>query len=181
MIICIDGGLGSGKTYTAVELARHEYLAGRRIFANFGLPFAQRVASWYEAVAIRDGVFIMDEAHLNLDSREFAKNVSVTPWLTQLRKLGVDLMYISQDFGQVDKRLRDLTDILVRCYALANNSARATRRITIRLHPLPGTLLSDSIALHDQSIYTLFNTRELILPLYGKIPSIEELVRFQPT
>lgn len=175
MTICaIDGTLGSGKSYSAVDLAYREYLNGRPIFANFDLAFGRRIRSWLEVVSIRDGLFVWDEAHLDLDSRQFS-SMSCTPWLTQTRKLGVDLVYCSQDFGQVDKRLRDLTDVLIRCSAVSSLGRRGTRMLVLALHPAP-RLTSDKLVMHSPAIYSMYDTRQLIVPLSGKMPSLDDLL-----
>jgi hypothetical protein len=71
----------------------------------------------------------MDEAHIFIDSRRAmsARNKVFSQFLTQSRKRSVDLYYTTQDIsiytffgsGQVDLRLRKLTDYIVICSSVA--------------------------------------------------------------
>lgn len=173
MIIFIDGGLGSGKSLTAVWLAAQEAQKGRAVYANFPCTFATRVTSWDEVVRIRAGVFLWDESHLDIDGRRFMKNVNVTPWLTQTRKLGVDLIVISQDFGQVDTRLRNLTDLLIRCEKLLEGGRRGTRFVVVDV--FNARITSRSVLWHAPELYALYDTYALVLPLTGDIPPLGAL------
>lgn len=174
MIVGIDGGLGSGKTYTAVWLAAQEASA-RPIFANFDLAIATRVWTWRELCALRSGMFLWDEAHLDIDSRMFGSNVSVTPWLTQTRKLGMDIVYMTQSYDQVDKRLRNLTDVLIRCSrVVAADSRRGTRMMVINI--FEQKVVTDAIMAHDTGIYALYDTHQMVIPLQGTMPTLAELV-----
>lgn len=166
MIIVVDGGLGAGKTYTAVSLALDALRAGTPVAANFHIVGAAFLSSWPEFMSFRDGVLVWDEAHLDIDSREFAHNVSITPWLTQLRKLGVHLVVISQNIDQVDKRLRRLSDRLIRCERVQGVDYAASRLLVIDL--FSARILRDVIVRHDVRVYASYNTRELVRPLVGK-------------
>lgn len=166
MIIIVDGGLGAGKTYSAVALACEAMAQGRPVYANFHIGGAVYVDSWAGFMRVRDGVLVWDEAHLDIDSREFASNVAITPWLTQLRKLGVDLIVVSQNIDQVDKRLRRLGDRLLRCEAVVSAGGRSTRVYVVDL--FASTVLRTVVVKHDQRVYARFNSRELVKPLSGR-------------
>lgn len=173
MIVFIDGGLGSGKSLTAVWLASLEASSGRPVYTNFPCTFSQRVSSWSEVVAIRSGVFVWDESHLDIDSRRFMRNVSFTPWLTQTRKLGVDLIVISQDFGQVDARMRNLTDVLIRCEKVIDSGHRGTRYTVIDV--FRSRITARSTLWHSPDLYALYDTFALVLPLSGEVPPLGAL------
>lgn len=173
MIVAIDGGLGAGKSYTGAWLAYQEHLSGRPVYSNAPIVFAHRVSSWQALMSIRFGMFVWQEAHLDIDSRAFATNQSITPWLTQTRKLGVDIVYDTQNFGQVDKRLRDLTDILIRCSKITGEGGRGTRLVVVDL--FNERIMSDTILMHSQEVYKLYDSYALILPLVGKVPSLAEI------
>ncbi len=174
-IIAIDGGLGAGKSYLGVMLLYDEFLLGRPVYSNSDVRFATRVATWEQVCSIRDGVFLWDEAHLDIDSRMFGSNVSTTPWLTQTRKLGVDIVYVTQNIDQVDIRLRRLTDVLIRCNKVSDDFGnRGTRFIVVELQPSP-RIISDSTLAHSPFYYSLYDSYGLVLPLTGKIPSLESL------
>lgn len=168
-IAAIMGKLGSGKTYTAVMLARQEHLAGRAVYANSHITFARQIVSWPELVSLRHGLFIWTEAHLDLDSRQAHKHVGITAWLTQVRKLGIDIIYDTQDFGQVDVRLRNLTDMLLLCSPASGSGGRRGTRLQV-FDLFDNRRRSDSIYEHSPDVYALYNSWERILPLAGEIP-----------
>ena len=62
----------------------------------------------------RDGFLSLDELWLWLDSRESVRNRNkfMSDLLIKLRKRNLDLAYTAQHFGQVDKRLRNITNFL---------------------------------------------------------------------
>lgn len=177
LITFVDGQLGSGKSYVAVALA-HDFAqkTGLPVFANFQLrlPTATVVRTWQQVCSIRDGLFVWDESHLDIDSRTFATNVTVTPWLTQTRKLGVQLIVVSQSIDQVDIRMRRLTDVLIRCEAVAFGTERGTRLNVFAMQPSP-VLKSRRVLRHSSSVYALYDTRQLIIPLSGRIPPVSDL------
>lgn len=174
MLIVIDGGLGSGKSYTAVALATEMAAArGLPLGANFPLVGGTYLTSWRDFMSWRDGILIWDEAHQDIDSREFSKNVAITPWLTQIRKLGVDLFVVSQDIGQLDKRLRNLADRLLRCEPIVEGAERGTKLYVVDLFTM--RLTNTVVIRHSPSVYARYATRKLIRPFTGRPLTIDEL------
>lgn len=113
MIVCIVGGLGSGKTLLMSALVDGERARGRVVAANYALRGALRFAWWEDLWAFRQGVYAWDEAHVDCDARLFAQNVEATSWFLQTRKLGLDLVMTTQSFEQIDLRLRQMVDCLI--------------------------------------------------------------------
>lgn len=132
MIIGIIGGMGTGKTLTMTYYLYKDYLNKRKIFANYMLnfKFEKLNKTFFQNYAeskfnlIKSSIGL-DELHVFLDSRSAMakKNKMMTKFITQSRKRDVDLYYTTQDIsfetfhrsGQVDLRLRKLTDMLILC------------------------------------------------------------------
>ncbi len=114
MIIGIVGKMGSGKTLLMSIFAY--CLKGRaKIFSNYSLIFSEKINSLRQLIKIENSVICLDELWVNIDSRLWKNNVFLTRWINQSRKRNVLLFYTTQDFGQVDIRLRRATDILIFC------------------------------------------------------------------
>ena len=124
MIVGFVGARGSGKTLSMVLEAYRYQSIGYRVLSNIGLNFdhetytgkdIERFAS--EKNNLKDSVLLVDEAHILLDSRTSVtkRNRIVSYFILQTRKRNVHLLYTTQSFHQIEKRLRDQTDILVEC------------------------------------------------------------------
>lgn len=62
---------------------------------------------------IKDSLIIIDEVQLFCDCRNYKNfSSSLRDFLCQHRKLGNDIIYCSQSYGDMDKKLRTLTDHL---------------------------------------------------------------------
>lgn len=164
MIIGVTGGLGSGKTLLASYLAWSEYLRGRPVWANYALHCATQLKSWSELVALESGVVVLDEIHVEIDSRAFSTNVDATSFLLQTRKLDLDLIYTSQSFDQVDKRMRHITDLLGMCERLEfPNHVRASKVTLISMASLE--VVRRMTLRHTPELYALYDTRARVFPL----------------
>lgn len=66
---------------------------------------------------IMDAALGIDEIHQILDARRTGKTIGIkiTYLVLQIRKRHTELDYTTQDFSQVDKRLRKHTKILIEC------------------------------------------------------------------
>ncbi|MGB9622926.1 MAG: ATP-binding protein [Candidatus Bathyarchaeia archaeon] len=179
-LIGVVGSMGSGKTLLATALAVDmAHLYGRMVLANYYID-AERAQIRYERVTpktlgnyakrfsddITGKVLVLDEIYaFGLDSRMSASALNrVTSYLIfQTRKLDTDLIYTAQLFGAVDLRIRQLTDLLISATKRADGFSYAFWRRdtdTIRMYFLP-----ESAA---KRIYPLYNTREVIKPIYGE-------------
>lgn len=180
-VIGVTGGLGAGKSLTSVLLAYDEHLRGQPVISNGPLQFPvvdglvppRRVESWLDVVSFRSGTFLWDESHLDIDSREFQRHVGITAWITQLRKLGVNLLYVTQSWDQVDKRLRNLTDKLLLCSPLFDGEARGTEVLTIDV--FRERKLGKVVIRHQDWMYGLYDSYAPIFPLSGKIPDLRSI------
>jgi len=129
-LMAIVGDLGSGKTLSLTFLAWHYYLKwqkSRPIYANYHLnlfyqskdgkvkkiPY-QYISDPDDLDKVRNGFFAGDELWIWLDSRASAskRNRFTSMILLKSRKRDMDIVYTTQTFGQVDRRVRNVTDFI---------------------------------------------------------------------
>ena len=138
MIIAFIGMRGSGKTLSMVKFISEKYEKGFNIFSNFELKLKENkkgsvqyldkkfFVNYAESgLDIKNSVVAIDECHVFFDSRNamLKRNKIFSKFVTQSRKRSVDLIYTTQDkspmyflkSGQVELRLRKLTDMLIFC------------------------------------------------------------------
>ena len=136
-IIGIEGGIGTGKTLTGVWYIIGDLRAGKRIFTNVKLKGLTReeqsrvkylikdeIKQMFELVktgkmSMKNSTIFLQEIHNYLDSRGSmtANNRLLSYWILQSRHAGqgsCDIIFDTQELGQVDKRLRNNTDYLIR-------------------------------------------------------------------
>ncbi len=132
MILGFIGTVGSGKTLSMTIQAYNYHKAGFNIYSNYHLAFPHTKLTkkkFDELIEdkeqLQDCVLLLDELHIWLDSRSSGKtkNKAITYFILQTRKRNVRLLFSTQHFHQVDKRLRDTTDVLVYCDNLSNKSS----------------------------------------------------------
>jgi len=78
----------------------------------------KQIIEWVKGdVQLRKAVLILDEVHVYIDSRSgmSKKNVILSYFVLQTRKRDVRLLYTTQFIDQVDKRLRQPTEVFVQC------------------------------------------------------------------
>jgi len=127
MIIGWIGDFGSGKTGGMTWRLHQKRNKGSKVFTNYGLPWQQGEVS--SAILeempddLRDMAMGCDEIHVFLDSRSSGKGKQkrITYFILQTRKRSVELDYTTQSLHQVDRRLREHTDILISCQNLGCN------------------------------------------------------------
>ena len=108
-------------------------------------------------------VLVIDEAHVYLDSRTSVsrKNRIISMFLVQTRKKNVHLYYTTQSYDQIDKRLRNNTDVIVTC---ETREIRKNIKITINNYLFKET----NGYRHQKSIfvsnrfYDLYDTTQVI-------------------
>lgn len=124
------GHLGSGKTLRIVMNAFSDYYNGRILLANFQLrePLKFFEVHLDNILGLLDQLnpdreysLLLDELHVEgADNRNFmsATNKNFSYFVSQLRKRNCNLYYVTQGAGWAEKRVRDLTDYIVRCRAV---------------------------------------------------------------
>jgi hypothetical protein len=124
VIIAITGQIGSGKTLTLTYLGYSKYKEGKKILSNYRLKYkheiiSKEVLSHYtdSDTSIKDCTMLIDEMQTVLDCRDSGKkdNKLLSYMILQTRKRGVDLFYTTQQFWNVEIRLRRNTDLLIEC------------------------------------------------------------------
>lgn len=114
---------GSGKTLSMVETACKLRSEGYRIASNFGMKGCQNVETLQEVFNLvscsspsEPTVLCLDEVGMLFPAREFSKfPAALNVLLQQGRKLGIDLLWTTQDAGFVDINLRRVTGSIVQC------------------------------------------------------------------
>lgn len=116
LTIGISGNLGSGKTLGMSILGHYGYLEGNNVSANYiikGYPNTLLT----QGMQLKDvhtdrNLYLMDELWIDIDSRRSGGNVSLSQKFLQMRKRDISLIYTSQSLDQVEKRVRQITNLL---------------------------------------------------------------------
>jgi hypothetical protein len=118
MLIGIEGGLGCGKTLAMTYLGylaktKYHSKVSSNYFTKFADTFIDSEQSFNE---FRSGMMLLDEIWLWSDSRKSSskRNEIVNKIPLTSRKRRLIIVYTSQQLGQVDLRIRNITDIFVR-------------------------------------------------------------------
>lgn len=137
LVIGVVGRPGSGKTYFAARTAYERLEAGARVVTNFSMTLPpewegrwQQWSGWDDVGRLQDCVVVLDEAHLIAPSTQgFALPDVARWWLSQVRRFGCEMIWISQNEMRVSKTLRDLTN-----YIWVANSYRHGKSFKLRLY-----------------------------------------------
>jgi len=125
-VVGIIGRMGSGKSYMAVRLAYKRLRKGADVCTNFTMKIPEGGAAgrwrhfsgWEQFAELENAVVIVDEAHLYASSSHSLQFPMVARWkLSQARKFGLDVYWISQHEDRVNRTLRDLTNLIYVCNA----------------------------------------------------------------
>jgi hypothetical protein len=172
VIIGFFGEMGSGKTLSMIRQAVEYYKNGYKIYANIHLKNVK-----YDNYTLKDlinyaieggefskCVFLLDEAHIFIDSRTSAmkKNRIISYFLLQTRKSNVTLLYTSQYPHQIDKRLRSVTSIIVECQSKIYNKRHIILNSCMKMKS-NGTSIDKKIVYDAETYYKYYDTREIVL------------------
>jgi len=117
------GKMGSGKTTNALREVVRFYMEGRPVWVNFPiakLPTRKKgadVGVWFEddpegILSMRHGLFVIDEAYMTLNSREWASlSKKVFTAFTHVRKLNMTVIVIAQSWMRIDKSIREVSSV----------------------------------------------------------------------
>lgn len=117
-VFVFTGFLGSGKTLGAVLYAKkYQALSGCALYSNISIEGAKpfnSLETFKEIAKESSSILLLDEAHMDLDARSF--NTNHVKFFTQLsyylRKLRCTLFITSPSFGDLDSRIRGITNVL---------------------------------------------------------------------
>jgi len=112
------GKMGSGKTSNAVHQMLRWHEAGKTVWCNFPVneTAVSTNAPFYREddpagiLSMRDGLYVIDEAYMTLNAREWAnlpKHVFTA--FTHVRKLHMTVIVIAQSWMRIDKSIREVT------------------------------------------------------------------------
>jgi len=117
------GKMGSGKTTNAMKYVLEFRKRGQKVWINFPLPQlpplkrGMDLGIWFEddpagILAMRDGLFVIDEAYMTLNSREW-QNLpkAVFTAFTHVRKLHMTVIVIAQSWMRIDKSIREVSSM----------------------------------------------------------------------
>ena len=191
-ITAFVGFMGAGKTLNQTRLLQKAHLVGLATYANYDTTFAYRALSelqvlgpeepiksphdprWFDGRPIADstpplestfrgGVIAMDEFHFTLDSRDFARNASLSRDLVLLRKRGIALFYSVQYFEMIDRRVRDQTRFVLYHDLIPGGKASVVK--VYRLDYMIGTHLNTYRLNFLPRIQHLYDTHDMSITL----------------
>ena len=180
MIITFEGKMGSGKSLSATAFAVLDWLnTGRQIIANYHIDlerinddglvkevkpgdfsffdYEKFVLDMKEKRHLFNKTVIWDEAYLMSDSRRSQSGLNrLSSYFTlQTRKRGVDLYIVTQQFTNVDLRLRQNVDVSAVCKFNKKLEICSVRLINLR----DGT--RRPVRLYGPEYYRFYDTREI--------------------
>lgn len=170
MIIGFIGSMGSGKTLTMVKYAFTYHKSGYKVYSNIKLRFPYDEYSLQGLLDLTENnkdlkksVLLLDEAHIFIDSRNSVskKNKIISYFLLQTRKKGCHLFYTTQRFHQIDKRLRDNTDILIKCYTKTTKKGEKYTLNIINTFK-DDCLVTKKYLYESKKYYKLYDTYEVV-------------------
>jgi len=176
VIVGFIGDMGGGKSLSMVKQAKQYYDQGYNIYSNIKLNFpyetynltdilqyAESEGTFYKAV------FLIDEAHIYLDSRMSAskRNIVMSYFITQTRKKDVKLLYTTQSLMQVDKRLRERSDMLIYCFTKIIDKKKDIR-VTLNyivIKKMKGNIIKKDYFISND-YYNLYDTYEVVKGIF---------------
>lgn len=110
------GPPGAGKSLYAVMRMIRAVRAGRAVYSNLYPRWSStwRWGNWDTMREAGEGLFVVDEAQMWFNSREFAGNTAELGSWQQSRKRGADLVWVAQHVNRVDVAIRELTTVIWR-------------------------------------------------------------------
>ena len=172
MLMGFFGNLGTGKTL-GLTYYLHKYRANE-IYANYHLAFKSNyIAEPEDLLNVSQGYIGLDELWAWLDSRVSAskKNRLLGHFLLTSRKRGCHVLYTAQHFKQVDKRVRNITDVLA-----FPTYDRKTKRLTIELTSQFDSSFRRKFTIDARPIFDMFNTTEEIKYASGMKKEEEDII-----
>lgn len=129
MIIGTIGRLGTGKTLGGVAEAYRDWYYGKTIYSNIPLAFPHiPIRTPYDFIKIENGFLLGDELWSLADNRKSMSLLSdiVTILCIRSRRKEFDIYY-TQQYLQIDKRIRFITDIYLISQVLDKDGIVCTR------------------------------------------------------
>lgn len=178
------GKMGSGKTTNAVREVIRYWKENKPVWVNF--PITQLPEKKSEEISpiyfednpegilsMRGGLFVIDEAYMTLNSREWATlPKSVFTAFTHVRKLEMTVIIIAQSWMRIDKSIREVTTI-AREFKGSSMFGRVFNFVEYEVDELGDIVKSEpreylsahkSFSLVKKEVYNAFDTSHLFGP-----------------
>ena len=184
-IFGVVGGIGTGKTLTMFYYGLQDLQVGKRLYSNVtfkvdkdlrkNLTFLtkEKIKNIFELIKTKkmnmmNSTILLQEAHNYMDSRNSSstQNKALSYWILQSRHTGAgscDIMFDTQRIGQVDVRLRNNTDFIIRPYITERDSDNKPINILVVFNGMIGhktVTFSENIYVYD--ILDLYSTHEIV-------------------
>lgn len=167
VLAAIVGELGTGKTLLLTYIMWKKYLEGMTIYSNYHLnksyiPKYNFVDSASDIDNMTEGIFGGDELWLWLDSRESPskKNKFIASILIKSRKRGIDILYTTQSFMQIDIRVRRITDFVIEPVLTKNNTVCRAHYYKTPNWVAGAVMPIRSFKFYAPSVWDIYDTRE---------------------
>lgn len=168
MVIGIIGRMGSGKTLNMTKWGLlFQELTKLPAFFNYHVKGGHFYERLNDVITRQNAIICCDEITTELDSRswESGKSVKTSHKIVQIRKLNINLLYTTQRWNTVEKRLRENTDYLIMC----KEKGKIERIIDVQDGEEMATEVITLINEHPELIWNKYDTNEIIDPSkYGK-------------
>lgn len=137
----VEGIKGAGKTAFTTYRAYQAYKQKRQVFCNYKLNFPFKFFTLEvltkQMDTLQNATIIIDEAHLYFDAREFSskKNQLFNKFQSQTRKRKLEVILTSQQYENVDLRIRKNLDVIHTCYPyrlVLIDGQKSLRKCTLR-------------------------------------------------
>jgi hypothetical protein len=159
---------GSGKSWGVTVFAEDFYIKeSRKVFANFRIEFGELIdTKKLMDFEYNDCVLILDEAYGVADSHKTSKaNDTISYVILQSRKRKVEVFFATQNEGDLYRRIRESAHRKVLCQNIGTDKKPYLRYyITDQYNNFVDALEFDTETV--RSAYHLFDTEEVIMPMY---------------
>lgn len=174
MIIGITGKIGSGKTLLASYLANEGHKDGQTIISNYRLKIPHQLITLPDIEdyankhsSLKKCMLILDEAQTILDCRQSIKNRIMSYFILQTRKRDVDIVFTSQQFWNVEKRLRENTDYVLVCSAIrSKENNKILLAVNVEINEYEGrdtfNYRGNFMIRDPASVFKLYDTYEIV-------------------
>lgn len=171
MIAIYVGSMGSGKTLSMVRQAYEYYLDGYKILSNMKLNFPYQKITSKDIVefaknkkGLYNTIVLIDELHIFLDSRRSAsrKNLIGSYFITQTRKQKVKLLGTTQHRHQIDRRVRDNTDLFIDCEKIELPTTLNGKKVLLFTNHINTRESYEKVRFVGNKYFNLYDTEELI-------------------
>ena len=163
-VVMLIGDRGTGKTLFAVSLAKYYSDNDIKVFTNIKLKGIPYISVTFTDIAsfpdwLHDGVIILDEMQVGADSYTFFKSNTkgITDFITQIRKLNLSFIYITQNFTTIAKRLRMQTNYSYQFTKIDSGIAQIDIFDNMGYYALINTII-----FNGREFYGYYDTKQII-------------------